>query len=139
MVFDVNESGYYALLLTPPVDGRVAFEFAKGSWDGTRSAIIPRTSIAELEQVSKHKLSVECNRGQITLAVDDRQVGSIQDTTFEYGLVGFGVFGECRSSCGCRVIVRDLLVQAIPQESLATARSPNSPAWRESSACYPAV
>ena len=114
LVLDVNESGYYALLLTPPVDGRVAFEFVKGGWDGTRAEIIPRTPIAELERFGKHKLSVECNRGQITLAVDDRQVGSIQDTTFEYGLVGLGVFGKCGASRECRVIVRDLLVQAIP-------------------------
>ena len=112
MAFDVNETGYYALLLAPSVNKMTAFEFVKGSWDGTRSVIIPRTSIGEFEQISKHKLSVECNRGQITLAVDDREVGRIKDTRVEYGLVGFGVFGEGGASHG--VIVHDLLVQAMP-------------------------
>lgn len=74
--------------------------------------IIARTPIAEVEQsgsgFGKHKLSVERNRGQITLAVDDRQVASLEDTTFAYGMVGISVFKEGR------VIVRDLLVQAIP-------------------------
>ena len=109
MVFDVMERGYYAFLLAAPGDAReMAFELVKGRWDGTRSTIIPRTPIAQEERPGKaHKLSVERNRGQIILAVDDRQVGSIQDTTFEYGLVGIGVFKESH------VIVRDLLVQAI--------------------------
>jgi Ca-activated chloride channel family protein len=114
LVFDVSESGYYALLLTPPVDGRVAFELVKGRFDGTRSEIIPRTAIAELERFGKHALAVECNRGHITLSVDGLQVGSVQDTTFEYGMVGLGVFGECAAAHECRLIARDLVVEAIP-------------------------
>jgi len=71
--------------------------------------IIPRTPIAEMDQSPKsHKLSVERNRGQIILAVDDHPVGSIQDTTFKYGMVGISVFKESR------VVVHDLLVEAIP-------------------------
>ena len=115
MVFDVNESGYYAFLLTPPGDAKqMAFELVKGNWDGTRAAIIPRTPIAELEQFGKHELSLECNRGRITLSVDGHQVGSAQDTTFKYGLAGFGVFGECDAIHECRLIAHDLLVEAIP-------------------------
>lgn len=110
----MNESGYYAFLLTPPVDGRVAFELVKGFFDGTRLEIIPQTSIAALEQLGKHKLAVECNRGHIALFVDDRQIASVQDTTFAYGMVGLGVFGPCGGGHECRVIAHDLLVQAIP-------------------------
>jgi len=109
LVFDVNAEGYYAFLLPPPGDKKqMAFELVKGNWDGTRSMIIPRTPIAEMEQFGKHELSVQRVRGQITLAVDDRQVGSIQDTTFAYGLVGISVFSKSS------VIVRDLLVEALP-------------------------
>jgi hypothetical protein len=110
MVFDVMEEGYYAFLLAAPGGGKeVSFELVKGRWDGTRSAIIPLTFIVSIDRPGKvHKLSVERNRGQITLGVDDQQVGSIQEATFKYGLVGFGVFDEGR------VIVHDLLVQAIP-------------------------
>ena len=54
-----------------------------------------------------HKLSVECDRGYITLQVDDRQVGIVRDTTFQYGLVGFGVLGEGHVS------VHDLRVEAM--------------------------
>jgi hypothetical protein len=111
MFFDVNESGYYALLLTPPVDGRVAFELVKGSWDGSQSVIVPRTSLAEFEQNTQHKLAVEVNRRQISLAVDNHHVGMIQNSTVEYGLVGFGLVGD---SGGGRVIVSDLHVEAIP-------------------------
>ena len=115
LVFDVNESGYYAFLLTPLGDRKqMAFELVKGNWDGTRTDVIPRTPIAEFEQFGQHKLSVERNRGRIALAVDDRLVASVQDTTFKYGLVGFGVFGECDALHECRVIVRDLLVEALP-------------------------
>jgi hypothetical protein len=46
--------------------------------------------------------------------VDGLQVGSVQDTTFEYGMVGLGVFGECAAAHECRLIARDLVVQAIP-------------------------
>lgn len=80
----------------------------KGYWNGTRSTILPRTPVMSLEHPGKvHKLSVECNRGYITLQVDDRQVGMIRDTTFQYGLVGFGVLGAGYVS------VHDLLVEAM--------------------------
>jgi hypothetical protein len=111
MFFDVNELGYYALLLTPPIDGKVAFELVKGNWDGVQSVIVPRTSLAEFEQNTKHKLAVEVNRRQISLAVDNHHVGMIQDFAVKYGLVGFGLVGK---SGGGRVIVHDLHVEAIP-------------------------
>lgn len=114
IAFGVNESGYYAFVLTPPVDGMkmMAFEFFKGTWDGKRELIIPRTSIAELRRTGTHKLTVECSRGQISLAVDDHPAGRVQNAIVEYGLVGFSV-GDCGFN-GCSVIVHDLLVEAKP-------------------------
>ena len=82
--------------------------------DGKRSDIIPQTPVADLDRFGKHKLAVECNRGHFTLFVDDREVGSVQDYTFGYGMVGIGVFGECGGAHECKVIARDLLVQAMP-------------------------
>lgn len=110
MAFDVMERGYYAFLLAPPGRARqMSFELVKAYWNGTRSVIIPRTPIAETDQPGKsHKLSVERNRGQIILDVDDRQVATIQNTAFEHGMVGFSVFKESS------LVVRDLRVEAIP-------------------------
>jgi len=105
MVFDLMEDGYYAFLLSP---ANGSFTLIKGRWDGTRSAIIPVTSISIDRPRKLHKLTVERNGEQITLLVDDQEAGHVRDTTFPYGLVGFGVFGEGRE------IVHDLLVEAIP-------------------------
>jgi hypothetical protein len=82
--------------------------------EGVSSVVIPQTRLVGFERYAKHKLSVECNRGQITLAVDDHQVASMEDVSAKYGLVGFGVFGDCRAWRKCRIVVNDLLVQAIP-------------------------
>ena len=94
MVFDVMEEGYYAFLLGAPRNGtRTSFELVKGRWGGTRFATIPLKPIVSIDRLQKaHKLTVERNGRQITLWADDQQVGSVQDTTFESGLVGFGVF-----------------------------------------------
>ncbi len=110
IVFDLNESGYYAFLLMPPVKGLVTFELARGSWGGARSSVIPPTSISEFDQSSRHRLSIECNRGRIILAIDNHPAGGIPDTKAEYGLVGFGIFGDHSS----RLTVNDLVVNAIP-------------------------
>jgi hypothetical protein len=50
-----------------------------------------------------------CRNGRrITLWVDDKGVGNMEDPLLQYGLVGFGVFGNGRE------VVRDLRVEAIP-------------------------
>lgn len=108
MVFDLMEDGYYAFLLSPS-NTAISTTLIKGRWDGTRSTLTRGTPIISIDRPGGlHKLTVERNQGQIILLVDDQQVGSVSDTTFPYGLVGFGVFGEGR------VIVHDLLVEAIP-------------------------
>jgi Ca-activated chloride channel family protein len=111
VVFGVQEEGYYAFLLTAPAGEpkQNTFELVKGSWDGKRNAIIPRTpfgfSSANARKV--YKLGVARNGRLITLWVDDTQVGSIEDPSLEYGLVGFGVFGSGRA------VVHDLLVETM--------------------------
>jgi hypothetical protein len=109
LVFDVMEQGYYAFLLQPVGKGNeIDFSLVKGYWNGTRSTMLPWTPVMSVERPGKvHKLSVECERGYITLQVDDRRVGIVRDTTFRYGLVGFGVLGEGH------VGVHDLRVEAV--------------------------
>ena len=105
LVFDVREEGYYAFLLGT----RNTFELLKGSWNGRRKEIIPLTPLGfSRRRVSR--LTVDRNGPQIKLWVDDKPVGNIQDSSFNQGLVGFGVFGSGHA------MVYDLLVEAAPHE-----------------------
>lgn len=102
MVFDLREDGYYAFLAAT----QNTFELVKGSWNGTQRELIPLTPLGFLRQ-RVCKLSVERNGTKIKLWVDDKEVGNVEDSSFNYGLIGFGVLG------GGRAIVHDLLVEAI--------------------------
>lgn len=101
MVFDLREDGYYAFLSGT----QNTFELVKGAWDGTRKEIVPLTPLGFIRR-RVCKLTVERNGSQITLWVDDKQVGNVEDSTFNYGLIGFDVLGSGRA------IVHDLLVDA---------------------------
>jgi hypothetical protein len=120
MVFNVSAEGYYAFLLTvgelhflhQKSRKTVAYTLIKRNWTRTPVEIVPWAVIPGNSSVSPsakaHKLSVEYNRGQITLLVDDLEVERVKDTTFDGGYVGFGVFGKGRAT------VRDLLVEGLP-------------------------
>jgi len=110
MAFDVMERGYYAFVLDVPGQAhQITFELVEGDWSGARSVIIPWTPVADMDRPGKvYKLSMEQNRGRISLAVDGHQVGSIQDAAYEYGLIGISIFDQGS------ITVHDLLVQAIP-------------------------
>lgn len=109
LVFNLTERGYHAFLLMADDSGKTTVELIKGDWKGTQSVLMPPTRVAvkQLEQQAVHRLSVESDRGQLTLSVGDHVVGKIRDDEFRIGLVGFGVFGRGR------LVVRDLLVQAL--------------------------
>jgi hypothetical protein len=64
------------------------------------------TSLSGCPEV--HKLSVEYNRPTIKISIDERLVGSAEDTSFRAGLVGFGVFDKAR------LTIHDLTVEALP-------------------------
>jgi len=78
VVFDVREEGYYAFLLTAPAGDlkQNTFELVKGSWDGKRTAIIPRTpfGFSSANAGKVYKLAVARNGRRIILWVDDKQV-----------------------------------------------------------------
>lgn len=101
IIFDFREEGYYAFLVGVPN----TFELVKGSWDGKRTEIIPPTPL-DFFMGKVCRLTVDRNGRQITLLVNDRRVGNVEDNSFEYGQVGFGVFGSGRA------VVHDLLVEA---------------------------
>lgn len=105
MVFDVMEKGYYAFRLTSGSRNATVAELVKGNWSGRSPEVLWKTALASREKT--HKLSVECDRGRIRLFIDGQNVGETRDRTFEYGLVGFGVFGQGRA------IVHDLLVDGL--------------------------
>jgi VWFA-related protein len=110
LVFNLTETGYYALILTPdPNESGTDATLVKGKWDGTRSILMPSTRVSHtpFEQQAVHFLSVESIRGHVTLIVDKNVIAKIDDSTLTYGLVGFGVFG------GGQLTVRDLVVQAL--------------------------
>ena len=111
VAFDVNEAGYYSFLLDrPDRKGQMAFELVKGSGAGARSAIIPRTPVSELDSPGKtHMLEVVRKGDSISLALDNRQLGSVRDATFPIGLAGVSVFKESR------LVIHELRIEAIPQ------------------------
>jgi Ca-activated chloride channel family protein len=126
LAFGVSAEGHYAFLLrvgkypdaVAAGAGRDMFAYAlvKRTWNGPAVAVVPWKVIPPdspagrlLDPAAKaQKLSVESNRGQITLRVAGFQVERVKDTTFEDGYVGFGLFGKGRA------VVQDLLVEELP-------------------------
>jgi VWFA-related protein len=114
LVFHLNERGYYAFLVTDA--GRaneISFKLVKQFFGGFNEAIlIPWTDLA-LPAVPggrklEHRVSVECNRGEITLRIDGQLAKTIHDATFSNGLVGFALFGDGH------VEFRDLRAESLP-------------------------
>jgi len=119
LIFDLREDGYYAFLITPPEGGQNTFELVKGTWDGRRSDLMPRTPFASSPHAgSVYKLTVERNERQITLWINDQQVGSIEEGSLAHGLVGAGVFGSSSA------IVHDLRVEATEYKESDTDHEP---------------
>jgi Ca-activated chloride channel family protein len=130
VIFGLAVDGHYAFLLgvgrefaqdpsaTAAGAGRdiIAYALVKRYWSSPALAIVPWTVIPpnspagrSLDPTAKaHKLSIESNRGQITLLVDGFQVERVEDSTFEEGYVGVGLLGKGRA------VVQDLLVEELP-------------------------
>jgi Ca-activated chloride channel homolog len=110
LVFRLNDEGYYALLLTSPRKGSEAsFKIVKMLYRSNSpveitkwtSLHVPRTNTSRL------KLSVQCVGSQITVFVNDQEVGHAQDPTYSQGYAGLIVWGYTRG------VFRDLLVEEI--------------------------
>jgi len=130
MVFGVSPEGHYAFLLgvgegfVPDRDARaggagrdtVAYALVRRRWNGPATAVVPWTALPPASSTGPavnaaartHRLSVESNRGQIILRIDELEVKRVEDTTFAEGYVGFGLFGAGRA------VAQDLRVEEIP-------------------------
>jgi Ca-activated chloride channel family protein len=113
MVFRLNDGGYYAFLLSTSAQAykadELSFKLVKRTFRGTSEELVPwtRLSAKQIQQeiTAGIKLTVECRGDQITLFVDDRQVGHARDTTYDSGYIGLATLGTART------IFRSLLVE----------------------------
>jgi Ca-activated chloride channel family protein len=114
LAFRVTAGGYYAFLLSTNSQqyeaDQLSFKLVKKAFRGTsEEPIIPWTRVPA-KQVPQEiangiKLTVECLGDQITLFVGDQQVGSMRDTAYRSGYIGFVSIGTGR------VVFRNLHVQ----------------------------
>jgi len=114
IIFRLRDSGYYAFLLSTSTQaykaGEMSFKLVKKTFFSiSEEVIIPWTRLAA-RQIQKGiasgiKLTVECKGDEITLFVDDSQVGQVRDNTLDSGNIGFVSLGTGR------VWFRDLLVE----------------------------
>ncbi|HEY6372606.1 MAG TPA: VWA domain-containing protein [Candidatus Sulfotelmatobacter sp.] len=98
LVFRLNDSGYYAFLLSTSPQAyktdQLSFKLVSKTFRGTsEQPIIPWTPLSP-EQVQQGmatgiKLTVEGRGDQIVLFVGDQQVGSVSDMTYPSGYIGF--------------------------------------------------
>jgi Ca-activated chloride channel family protein len=114
IAFRVTGGGYYAFVLSTSPQAykadELSFKLVKKAFHGiSEEQIIPWTRLSakqvQQEIATGIKLTVECQGDQITLFVDEQQVGSMRDATYRSGYVGFV------SSGTGRVIFRNLHVQ----------------------------
>lgn len=102
LIFGVGSVGYYAFLLSTSAQAyeadELSFKLAEKTFvDPSGQPIIPWTRVAA-EPTQKRisagiKLTVECKGDQITLFVDDAQVGETRDTMPHSGYLGFVSLG----------------------------------------------
>jgi Mg-chelatase subunit ChlD len=102
IVFRLNDGGYYAFLLSTSSKAykgdELSFKLVKKTYRGiSEEVIVPwtRLSAKQVQQDSTAgiELTAECHGDQITLLVDDQQVGRVRDATYESGYVGFMSLG----------------------------------------------
>lgn len=123
LVFRMNETGYYALLVGASVQHKqkLAFELVTRTFQGNlqgdpfaQAVIVPWTTVDQAS-ATQAQLAVEDIGDQITIFVDGRQVGSARDGTFAEGYVGFMV------SAPAHATFSNLVVEQTPLSSPATS------------------
>ena len=107
LLFQLTGLGYYVAALNENAKEMEFQLIVKTLGDGAHTEIIPWSRIAPLDSAKTHKLSVECGRGQITVLVDDREVGRVKDDTFGAGIVGLALFRDGRA------VFHDLTVESL--------------------------
>ena len=126
MIFRLNDKGYYLLLLTRIGTPHCSFKLVKKILPPSFSApllspreivMIPWTETGHSQdpvrqsksgKITQKQITVECKGEQITIWLDDTQVGRINDDSLLEGYVGMAQFGYGRA------LFRDLQVQSLP-------------------------
>ncbi len=96
LVFRMNDSGYYALLLTEsPKAKKLWLKLEKREYGTSFSTgLIPWTAIPQPEAApSEITASIECVGKQILISINDHQVGQARDDSYSQGEVGFILSG----------------------------------------------
>jgi len=96
LVFRMNDAGYYALLLTEsPKAKKLWFKVEKRQYGTTfATGLIPWTAFPLPEGApSEITASIECLGKQITVFINDQQVGQAQDDNYSQGEAGFILSG----------------------------------------------
>ena len=95
LVFRMNETGYYALLVSPSAkdNKKLAFELVARKLEGdsyAESVLVPWTDISgEPVSLTEMELSVEDIGDEMTAFVNGRRVGMARDDTYDEGYAGF--------------------------------------------------
>jgi Ca-activated chloride channel homolog len=111
LVFRLNDEGYYALLVrTQRKGGESSFEILKRQYGASAPIEVVRWTRFRVPQTHAPamKISVECRGSQITVFVNDQEVGRAQDPSYAQGYAGLIVSGDTRA------IFRELVVEEIP-------------------------
>jgi|HubBroStandDraft_6_1064221.scaffolds.fasta_scaffold00675_11 Ca-activated chloride channel family protein len=109
LVFRINLTGYYALLVSPSAGNKksMAFELVARTFRGdsfAESVLVPWTTV-EAASPLRAQLAVEDVGDQITIYMDGKEVETVRDETFDYGYAGFIV------SAPARAVFSDLLIE----------------------------
>jgi VWFA-related protein len=110
LVFRLNDEGYYSLLLSSiQKSGEASFTMLRSQYRSNSPVEIIRTTRIHVPRtdVRGMKISVECVGSQITVFVNDQEVGRVQDSSFSQGYAGLIASGYTRAD------FRDLVVEEI--------------------------
>jgi Ca-activated chloride channel family protein len=117
MAFRVDETGYYAFLLSTTTqsyeENALSYKLVKKTYGSNAEVqVVPWTPLAEkqvrLKFLGGIKLSVECVEEQIRLFIEEQEVGRVPDAGCSYGYVGLVSFGNGRG------LFRNLVVKGKP-------------------------
>lgn len=108
LVFRMNISGYYALLINGDSNkDKLSVELVRRDFFGdsyTEAQLIPWTTVSRPSS-SETELSAEAVGKQIWISVDGQELRTVQDDTYDEGYVGFVISGPGRA------LFSDLLVE----------------------------
>lgn len=110
LVFRLNSTGCYTLLVTRLGKPSASFKLAKRTWQrvSSKETILLDWTAAPADSRTTERLTVECKGDQISIWLNDVPVGKIKDPDYLEGQVGMAQFGYGR------VLFHNLEVHSLP-------------------------